>query len=353
LPIGGVIILAILLLLHIPSPEPEKRAAIAQIKNLDPLGILFLLPSIVCLILALQWGGTTSPWSAPKIIGLFITFAILFVLFIVVEALMPETAMAPARVVLNRSVAGAMAFMFLISGSLMSLLYYLTIWFQAAKGDSAIHSGVSTIPLVLSMVILAIPNAIFTQKVGYYVPALLLAPVFCATGAGLLSTLTPSSNHNQWLGYQILFGFGLGLGFQTSTLVPQTVLSRADVPLGMAMMFFMQQLGGSIFLSVSQNIFSNELVDRLSGVAGLDAETIVNTGATDLRSVVPTSELGTVVDAYSYSLTRVFIMATALSACMILAALVVEWKSIKGKKGPGSDPPTTDEAKLEEDKSES
>jgi hypothetical protein len=68
----------------------------------------------------------------------------------------------------------------------------------------------------------------------------------------------------------------------------------------MAMVFFMQQLGGAIFLSVSQNIFSNKLVDRLSGVAGLGAETIVNTGATDLRSVVPASELGTVVDAYSY-----------------------------------------------------
>jgi MFS family permease len=352
LPIGGVIILAILLLLHISSPKPEKRTAIAQIKNLDPLGILFLLPSIVCLILALQWGGTTSPWSAPKIIGLFVAFVVLFVLFIVVEARMPETAMAPARVILNRSVAGAMAFMFLISGSLMSLLYYLTIWFQAAKGDSAIHSGVSTIPLVLSMVVLAIPIAIFTQKVGYYVPALLLAPVLCATGAGLLSTLTPSSNHNQWLGYQVLFGFGLGCGFQTSTLVPQTVLSRADVPLGMSMMFFMQQLGGSIFLSVSQNIFSNKLVDRLAGVAGLDAQVIVNTGATDLRSIVPASELSTVVDAYNYSLTRVFLMAAALSACMILGVLVVEWKSIKGKKPTESNLSTTEDAKLEDGKSE-
>jgi hypothetical protein len=108
-------------------------------------------------------------------------------------------------------------------------------------------------------------------------------------------------------------GSALAAAFQTSNLVPQTVLTRADVPLGMAMMFFMQQLGGSIFLSVSQNIFSNKLVDRLSGVAGLDAEAIVNTGATDLRSVVLASELSTVVDAYSYSLTRVFAMAAALS----------------------------------------
>jgi len=321
-----------LLLLHIPSPKHEKLSAKAQIKNLDPLGIFFFVPSIVCLILALQWGGTTSPWSAPKIIGLLVAFAILFGFFIAVEALMPETAMAPGRVVLNRSVAGAMAFMFLISGCLMSIIYYLTIWFQAAKGDTAIHSGVSTIPMVLAMVIMAIPIAIFTQKIGYYVPALLLAPVFCATGAGLLSTLTPSSNHSHWFGYQVLFGFGLGCGFQTSTLVPQTVLKRADVPLGMAMVFFMQQLGGSIFLSVSQNIFTSKLVNRLSGVAGLDAEVIVNTGATDLRRVVPASQLSTVVDA--------------LSVCMILGALAVEWRSIKARSSSGDGGSGTEEVKL-------
>lgn len=351
MPIGGFTVLAILLFLHIPSPKHEKLTAIAQIKNLDPIGFFFFVPSMVCFILALQWGGSTYSWSAPKIIGLFVTFAVLLVIFIVVEVLMPETATTPTRVVLNRSVAGSMTFMFLLSGGLMSIVYYLTIWFQVVKGDSAIHSGVSTIPLVFSMVILSIPTAIFTEKIGYYVPALLLSPVLCATGAGLLSTLTPSSDHSKWIDYQVLYGFGLGCGFQTSNLAPQNVLPRADVPLGMAMMFFMQQLGGSIFLSVSQNILSNKLVDRLSGVAGLDAEAIVNTGATDLRSVVPASELSTVVDAYNYSLTRVFIMATALSLCMILGSLAVEWKSIKGKKGSEGSP-ETEEAKLKEGKSE-
>lgn len=229
----------------------------------------------------------------------------------------------------------------------MAIVYYLTIWFQAAKGDSAIDSGISTIPLLLSMVILSIPIAILTEKIGYYVPALLIAPVLCATGAGLLSTLTPDSDHNKWIGYQVLYGFGLGCGFQTSTLVPQTVLARADVPIGMALIFFMQQLGGSIFLSVSQNIFSNALVNRLSGVANLDTETIVNTGATNLRTIVPASELSVVVDAYSYSLTRVFVMAAALSAVMILGPLALEWKSIKNDKGSEISP-NTKEATLEE-----
>ena len=181
----------------------------------------------------------------------------------------------------------------------MSVIYYLSIWFQAAKDDSAMHAGISSIPLVLSLVVMSIVAAIFTQKIGHYVPAMLLSPVLCSIGAVLLSTLSSSSGHIACVGYRVLYGFGIGCGFQTSNLPAQNVLPRADVPLGMALMFFLQQLGGSIFLAVSQNIFSSSLVHRLSAIAGLDTETMVNTGATALRTIVPSDQLRTAINAYA------------------------------------------------------
>ena len=62
-------------------------------------------------------------------------------------------------------------------------------------------------------------------------------------------------------------------------------------------------------------------------------QTIIHTGATTLRAVVPPSEFSAVVDAYSYALTRVLILAAAPSVAMIVGVLAVEWKSIKDKKG--------------------
>lgn len=305
---------------------------------------------MVCLMLALQWGGTTFSWSAPRIIGLLVTFAVLLIAFLAVEVLMPETAMAPTRVVLNRSVGGSMLFMFLISGGMMVVVYYLTIWFQSVQGQSAMEAGIRTIPLVLSMVVMGIVCAIFTERVGYYVPAMLLSPCLCAVGGGMLSTLAASAGSSHWIGYQVICGFGIACGFQTSHLAPQTVLPRADVPLGMALMFFMQQLGGSVFLSVGQNIFSSQLVDSISGIAGLNTEVIVNAGATSYRSMVLQSDLKTVISAYSYALTRVFILAAAISACMILGAGMVEWKSIKGKKSHAFKPDEADEEGKKESK---
>ncbi|MBE3042271.1 hypothetical protein IMZ48_06765, partial [Candidatus Bathyarchaeota archaeon] len=191
---------------------------------------------------------------------------------------------------------------------------------------------IHTIPLVLSLVIAGIPAAVITQKIGYYVPVMLFGPIPASIGAGMLSTLTPDSPVSHWIGYQVLYGVGIGCAFQATTLIAQTVLPRKDVPIGLALGFFMQQLGGSIAVAIAQNIFATTLVDGLSGVAGLEMETILRIGATKLRDVVRDEELDLVLDVYSHALTRTFLLAAGLSAACLLSVLLVEWKSIKGDK---------------------
>ncbi|MCJ1390850.1 hypothetical protein MMC18_003711 [Xylographa bjoerkii] len=127
---------------------------------------------------------------------------------------------------------------------------------RAAQGRSVMKAGIRTIPLVLSLVAMGIAGAVFIESVGYYVPAILLYPCLCAFGDGMLSTLTPSTSSSHWTGHQVIYSWATGCGFQTLILAPQNVLPRSDVPLGMALMFLMQQLGGSVFLRVGPNIFS-------------------------------------------------------------------------------------------------
>ena len=332
LPLGGFAILVTLAFLHVDRPQRDELSALDPLRRFDPMGILCLVPAIICLMLALQWGGTIYAWKSSHIIGLFVGAGLLFLIFIAVEVQSPAIAIAPMRVVLNRSVAGAMTYTFLLSGGMTTVIYYLAIWFQVAKGDTAIHAGVSTIPMLLALVVASCFGAAFTQKVGYYVPPMLLSSILCAIGAGLLSTLKPDSYHGYWMGYQVLYGFGIGIGFQNSNLAVQNVLKRADVPLGMAVMFLMQQLGGAVFLAVAQGIFSNALLDRLSGVASLNAERIINTGATDLRNIVPSDELDMVIMSYSFALTRTFLMTAVISAVMLVGPFAMEWKNIKVTK---------------------
>jgi hypothetical protein len=61
---------------------------------------------------------------------------------------------------------------------------------------------------------------------------------------------------------------------------------------------------------------------------------IVNTGATELRNLVPAEQLPAVLEVYNSALRQVFLISVGMSAVAILGALGFEWKSVKkGKKG--------------------
>jgi hypothetical protein len=64
-------------------------------------------------------------------------------------------------------------------------------------------------------------------------------------GAGLISTWKADTNHRMWIGSQILFGFGGGLGAQQAMIAVQTVLPLKDVPFGIAIINFAQTIGGA------------------------------------------------------------------------------------------------------------
>jgi len=59
LPFGGVALLIVIFLLRIPDREETKLSSKAKLSQLDAFGTSALLPAVVSLLLALQWGGLT------------------------------------------------------------------------------------------------------------------------------------------------------------------------------------------------------------------------------------------------------------------------------------------------------
>ncbi len=217
----------------------------------------------------------------------------------------------------------------------MIVIYFLPIWFQAVKGVTAVQSGIDTLPLVLALVMASIMGGALTQITGYYVPQLIACSIIMSIGAGLLTTFQIDTGSGKWIGYQVLFGLGLGLGMQQPGMAAQTCLDKKDVTIGVSLMFFMQGLGGSIFISVGQTILTHSLVSHLSNTAGLNPALIVNTGATELRDIVPPEYLEAVLVAYNTSISDTLKVAAACASVTIFAGLTMEWKSVKGKKQGG------------------
>ncbi|MCJ1458965.1 hypothetical protein MMC28_009342 [Mycoblastus sanguinarius] len=338
LPLGGAVLIIHIFFLHIPKENLQRKPTTLHEKafRLDPIGTFFFLPAIICLLLALQWGGLTYNWSNARIIVLLILFGLCFIIFTLVQRWKGENATVPGHIFFNRSIMAGAWFSFFTGGAMVIAFYFLPIWFQAIKGASAVKSGVMILPMVIDMMITSISAGILTKKIGYYAPWMIACSVLMPIGAGLISTFTPTSGHPQWIGYQALFGLGLGLGQQQASVAAQTILARKDVPTGVSLMMFCQTLGGAVFLSVGNNLFDAKLASGLAIISGIDIGAVVSTGATDLREMVPAGLLPQVLKAYNAALQDTFYLMTALACTTVIGALAMQWKSVKkGKQQPG------------------
>ncbi|KAK8868908.1 MFS general substrate transporter [Apiospora arundinis] len=339
LPIGAAAVACLLLTLRLPHKKIAQPGVWEQVLRLDPLGTLFFVPSVVSLLLALQWGGSTYTWSNPRIIALLVVFGVLWLAFMAVQALKPKTATVPPRVIGNRSILAGAIFMLAIAGSMLMTIYFVPLWFQVVQGVSAVKSGIYTLPFVLSLVVASILSGAVTQRIGYYVPAMLVCPSLMATGEGLMSTFRVGEVASHWIGFQFIAGFGLGIGMQASSLAAQSVLPKPDVPTGISIMFFAQQLGGAIFTSVGQNLLSNSLVDQLRGIPGIQPGAVVGEGATDFVDHVPADLKDQVLHIYNNALTHIFRTAMGVALVAVVAAMFMEWKNLKKTGPPKGGPP--------------
>ena len=155
---------------------------------------------IVCLLLALQWGGSKYPWHNGNVIALLVVFAILLVVFTIIQFWKKDNATVPPRVLKQRSVAAAAWFGATLGAAFFIFVYYVPIWFQAIKGTSAVGSGIRNIPMVLGLVIISAIAGGSVTYIGYYTPFTLVSTVLMSVGAGLLATLKPDSGSGEWIG---------------------------------------------------------------------------------------------------------------------------------------------------------
>lgn len=272
-----------------------------------------------------------------RIIALFVISGILLITFVGIQFWKKENATVPPRIVSQRSMAFSCWFAFALGGSFFVLIFYIPVWFQAIKGVSATESGIRNLPMIMALVVMSILSGILVTVTGYYTPWMIASSIFMAVGVGLLSTFEVDTGHAKWIGYQVIYGFGVGFGMQQALIAAQTVLHIDDVPVGTSLIMFIQTLGGALFISIAQNIFTNRLLSNLAAkVPSLDSNLVLSTGATNLKTAITReygpSILGDVLIAYNKALQQTFLVSVAIASLSIIGSAGMEWKSVKGKK---------------------
>jgi len=257
----------------------------------------------------------------------------LIIIFIAQQFRRGDRATIPPRIFGQRTVLFSCLFSCFLAMGQYTHIFYLPFYFQAIKGTTAEGSGIRNIPYLGTVILASIITGGGVTVVGYYTPFVLIGSSIFTIGAGLIYTLAVNSSTGRWIGYQLLCGFGSGLGIQVPFIAVQVVLSAKDMPSGNAIAMFWLSLGGAISISVAQNIFSNDLVKYITEYAPeVSAQEVIAAGATHLREAVPAASLPAVLKAYNMALDKAFTAPIAYGILAFICACFVEWKSVKGKK---------------------
>ena len=125
------------------------------------------------------------------------------------------------------------------------------------------------------------------------------------------------------------------MGSRQPLVAVQAALDTKDVPIGTSAVMLLQTLGGAVFVSIAQSVFSNELAqDIRERLPSLNPAIVLNAGATNLRNTLSKDLLPGVILAYNKALTKTFLVAACMAALSIVGSLFMPWKSVKTEQKP-------------------
>jgi hypothetical protein len=81
--------------------------------SFDPIGSVLMFSGVLCLFLAVGWGGVARPWNSATEIGLLVGCVLLVTLFVINEWYQGDRALIVFRILRNRSIGACSGFIFL------------------------------------------------------------------------------------------------------------------------------------------------------------------------------------------------------------------------------------------------
>ena len=324
LPLGVLALVVIARFLHIPHERREAR--------IDYLGIATLTPSLVAILLATSFGGTSYAWNSPQVIGLFAFGAVGLAAFVLVELRAAEPIL-PLRLFRNSIFTYANVAAFTIAMVMFGSIIYIPVFAQGVMGVSATESGLILLPLMLGLVLVGIVAGVMVTRTGRYKEIMLVGVIVMAAGVGLLTRLTVDSTRLELASAMAVFGIGLGLAMQLYTLVVQNAVTRRDLGVATASTQFFRNVGSTVGIAIFGSIMTGGLAAAIAshlpesivaelgdGIGDIDAGSVLDP---ETMAALPPEVLAAVRMALADQLHIVFLACLPILAIAFAATLLI------------------------------
>ena len=201
-------------------------------------------------------------WGAARTIGLIALSVVLLVLFIAWEA-RAKAPLMPLGFFRDRLAAAANGVGFLLSASLYSNFFLLTLYMQNVLHYSSLQAGLAFLATAGTAVVVAGASQALVTRIG--VKPILVIGLILLTVASIWYTRLPTDGSYgvDLLVPYIVYGAGIAFAF-----VPMTIAALAGAPeeeagLASGLINTSQQIGGAIGLAIVSTVVTSHTTDLL------------------------------------------------------------------------------------------
>ncbi|KAI9829987.1 MAG: hypothetical protein M1826_005160 [Phylliscum demangeonii] len=326
--IGGVFVPVYIFLLPTHDPRPNT-AFKKRLVELDYVGTITIIGAFTAGVMAISFGGSVYAWNSGRIIGLFVCSGVLFILFGLQQTFSvlttPARRIFPIQFLKRRTMLILFAMVASATTIMFMPIYFIPLYFQFVRNDTALKAGVRLLPLVCFLVLGSVLNGSVMSKYGLYWPWYVFGGVLGLVGGALMHSVNLHTTAGQVYGYTILLGLGGGAFVQASFAVAQAKVQEHEIPLAVGFITCGQIGGSTIALAIANAIFLNQSTQKITQLLphvpiGTVRGAIAGSGSSFFNTLAPdtrTKVLVIIVDAIS----RAYILIITAGALVLVLSV--------------------------------
>jgi EmrB/QacA subfamily drug resistance transporter len=277
--------------------EPRRRPV-------DWLGNLTFAVGLICLMVAVTYGirpygGHSTGWTSPKVLGLFSAAVCFLAAFVVIEARVSDPMFSLPLFRIRAFTFGSLS-TFLSSVARGGLMFILIIWLQGIWlpqhgydfTKTPLYAGLYMLPLTVGLLLAGPASGYLSDRFGarFFATGGMLA---CALGFALLLLLPTDFNYLVFAGILALMGVSMGMFASPNRAAVMNSLPRGDRGAGGAMNQTFQNSAQVLSIGIFFTLMIIGLTSSLPSAmaSGLEAHGVSASTATYVAHLPPVSIL--------------------------------------------------------------
>jgi predicted MFS family arabinose efflux permease len=329
------------MIFYLPSRNPYPNLTVLnRLKNIDWPGIILVTASLALFTLALSFGGNQYPWNSGVVIGFFVASGVLCILFgLSQHTRTPRQTLTRRIFPMHYFLKKDMVLLSIATGAgtcaMFAAIYYIPLFFQFTRGDTAIKAAVRLLPLIVLAVFTTVAGGAALSMTGYYTPWYIGGSILVIIGYSLLYTITPTTSQAKIYGYLVIIGTGTGSYVNFGFSVAQAISLKSETEAAISFIMQGQLLGIVIGLAIAGSVFITHAIAGLTELFPGVPESVVKAAiaGTNAGFLSQLSEemQAQALDVIVKSMDRVYILGITAGVVSLLCGLFLSQRKLDMK----------------------